>query len=389
MSKSTHVVVTRAISGVRIREGEQLQVQAESTVGPVTVTFRTRYADEGFESPVARELWVEASGEAECALDEAINAYWSVSNGLVPALAVVTNAPVDDLDVHLAFDATAGENEHAFFENFQPDEAGRPRDGRSAPLPETVTFLDAVAESDEQPRLTRACAFYREALRYLRPGQEVPFIVFAWMAVEALTKVALRRACAMEWCTEDELVVRWGLAADGADEETIKKAKRSLDGEARRRLIFHGDADCQRITVQASDGFEHGFEAFDKVRAWAVEAKERGAAEHVRLAIFELLQLPKETTATLTGGRYGKPRENWLLTKYLRGTFIGPADQLAAPDQQYPLLRWEGRMSAHRRKEDGTHEISFEEKPTVICGEGVQFRPGSFEVWGPENDPLT
>jgi hypothetical protein len=62
---------------------------------------------------------------------------------------------------------------------------------------------------------------------------------------------------------------------------------------------------------------------------------------------------------------------------------------LAAPDQQYPLLRWKERMSAFRRKEDGTYEISFQETPTVICADGVQFRPESVEVWGPENDPLT
>jgi len=251
-----------------------------------------------------------------------------------------------------------------------------------------VTFLDALAGSDQQPRLARACAFYREALQYLRPRQEVLFIVFLWMAVEALTKVALRRACSAESCTEDELVVRWGLAPSDADEDTFKKGKRGLDGEARRRLIFHGDDQCQRLAVDSSDGFEHGFEAFDKIRALAMEAKERGAADHVRRAIFELVPLPAETIATLTSGRYEKPRANWLITKYVRGRFVGPADKLAAPDQEYPLLRWEGRVSDFRRKEDGTHELSFAETLTAMCGEEVHFRLESSEVWGPENDPL-
>lgn len=382
------VVVTRAASGVRVREGEQLQVPAQSVVGPAVVTFRTRYADEGFESPIPRELWVEIRGEADCSLDEAINAYWSIANGLVPALAVATNAPIDDLDVHMAFDATPGEQEHEFFENFQPDQTGRPRHGRSAPLAETVAFLDAMSGSDEQPRLVRACAFYREALRYLRPGQEVLFIVFLWMAVEAMTKVALRRACVADKCTEDDLVTRWGLAASGADDETLRMAKKGLDGEVRRRLIFHGDGECQRLTVKASDGFEHGFEDFDKIRARAVAATERGTAEHVRRALFELLPLPDATTATLTGGRYKKPRPNWLITKYMRGSFVGASDALAAPDEEYPLLTWAGRVSAFRRKEDGTHEVSFAENVTVKCGDGVQFQRGTLEVWGPENDPL-
>jgi hypothetical protein len=306
----------------------------------------------------------------------------------VPALAVAGNAPIDDVEVHLAFDATPDEQKHEFFENFQPDEAGRPRHGRSLPLAETVAFLDALAGSDEQPRLLRACAFYREALRYLRAGQEVLFIVFLWMAVEALTKVALRRACAAESCTDDELVLRWGLAPQDADEEGVRQAKRELDGEVRRRLIFHGDDECRRLTVRASDGFEHGFEQFDKIRVLAVQVKERGAAEHVRRALFELLQLPEASTTALTTGRYEKPRANWLITKYIRGTFLGPGDNLAAPDQEYPLLRWAGRVSAFRRKDDGTHELSFDENVTVVCGDEVQFRPGSFEVWGPDNDPL-
>jgi hypothetical protein len=352
------------------------------------ITFRTRYANEGFESPIPRELWADIRGEADCTLEEAINAYWSIANGFVPSLAVVTNAPIEDLDVHIAFDATPGEEEHQFFENFQPDEIGRPRHGRSAPLPETVTFLDALGRSDQQHRLVRACAFYREALKYPRPGQEVLFIVFLWMTVEALTKVALRLAWAAEGCSEEELVVRWGLAPSDADEETLKKGKRGLDGEARRRLIFHGNDQSQRLAVDASDGFEHGFEAFDKIRALAVQAGDRGAAEHVRRAIFELVPLPVETTATLTSGQYERPRANWLITKYMRGTFVGPADKLAAPDQEYPLLRWEGRVSAFRRKDDGTHEISFAETLRAMCGEEVHFRPESSEIWGPENDPI-
>jgi hypothetical protein len=52
------------------------------------------------------------------------------------------------------------------------------------------------------------------------------------------------------------------------------------------------------------------------------------------------------------------------------------------------LLRWEGRVSAFRRKDDGSHELSFTENLTAMCGEGVQFRPESSEIWGPENDPL-
>lgn len=185
MTPRHYVVVTRARSAARLREREQLQISAVSPVGPVVVTYRTRWADEGFESPVPRELWAETRGDADCTLDQAVNAYWTVANRFVAPLAVATNAPVDDLDVHIAFDATPGMDEHLLFEDFQPDQAGRPRHGRPIPLPEAVTFLDALGRSPESARLGRGCAFYREALRYLGFGQEVLFIVFLWMAVEA------------------------------------------------------------------------------------------------------------------------------------------------------------------------------------------------------------
>jgi hypothetical protein len=50
-----YVVVTRALSGVRIREGEELRVNAQSPVGPALITFRmsTRSGSRG-QAHVAR-----------------------------------------------------------------------------------------------------------------------------------------------------------------------------------------------------------------------------------------------------------------------------------------------------------------------------------------------
>jgi len=47
-----------------------------------------------------------------------------------------------------------------------------------------------------------------------------------------------------------------------------------------------------------------------------------------------------------------------------------------------------GRVSAFRRKEDGTHEISLTETLTVTCDGEVHFRPEFSEIWGSENDPI-
>lgn len=356
-------------------------------MGIVTATFRTRYSDEGHASPVPRELWIDLRGEGDYSLDEVINAYWNGANQVLPSLAVACNAPVSDAEVHMAMAIDAAGTEHDFFENFQPDEGGRPRHGRALAFPETIAFLDALVASPHRERIFRACAFYRESLHYLKHGTEVLHVAFLWMAVEALTKVALRRACEAEAYSEDELVKRWLLVSGDADQESLADAKKRLDGEARRRLIFHGDAECQRAAVKASDGFEHGFENFAKVRALAQRAVAAGLGHHVRRAIFELADVPDHVQFRLLGGAFEKPRANWPITKYVRGKFIGHPNRLAAPGQEYPILRWEGKLAGFERTAEG-HRVSFTETMTVIAGDGVTFQAESFEVWGPENDPI-
>ena len=124
------VVVLRAESAARFRRGDPpLQITSASKVGPVQLTFRTRYVDEGLEDPVPREMWIDARGEAACSLDAAMREYVRVANLLGPVISFAANAPVGHMDIHLAFDATPELERHEFFENFLPDERGRPRSG--------------------------------------------------------------------------------------------------------------------------------------------------------------------------------------------------------------------------------------------------------------------
>ena len=279
------------------------------------VRFHTNFAEEGYSSRVPRELVAEIEGDADSSLSQAIDIYWNVANGFTPAFALIGNSLADDLEVHLAFDATPGDSQHDFFQNFLPVDTGAPHHGREIAPEAAMAVFSALEQSPHKARLMRAAAYYREALRYLKPGQESLLILYLWMAVEALTKVALRTALTRAACTENELLIKWGLASPTADLESLKKSKRGLDGEVRRRLIFHGDAKCQADTVSASDGFEHGFKTLDEVMALALRAKAAGAAEHVRLAIFELMDLGAETTTTLTSGKYQKPGGIWPIAK--------------------------------------------------------------------------
>ncbi len=71
----TFVVVLRATSAARFLEDDQLVVpQIAEPNGLVDVIFRTRYANEGFESEVPRELWIEVQGGG-ASLNEAVTLY--------------------------------------------------------------------------------------------------------------------------------------------------------------------------------------------------------------------------------------------------------------------------------------------------------------------------
>jgi hypothetical protein len=277
MASRRIVVVMRGRTAARLPEGDSIWIPAPTAVGDAIVTLRTRHSDEGFESSVPRDLWVEVCGETTHTMPEVMLAYWGIANGLVPFFATVTNAPIDDLEIELAFDGTDGVQEHKFFQHFVRDEVGLPTAGRRIPAEQASKAFDAINASPDSDRLRRACTYYREALRYLEPGREVFSDAFLWMAVEALTKVAVRRGCREADGTEEGLLVAWGLARTGDDEAKVKRAKRCLDGEARRRLIFHDDAACQSTTRKASDGFEHGYREFDSVRALAIEGIRQGA----------------------------------------------------------------------------------------------------------------
>jgi hypothetical protein len=91
--------------------------------------------------------------------------------------------------------------------------AGRPRHGRNVDIPATVALLDRLAGHPEFERLSRAIEQYRQAMNYWRTGKETFAISHLWMAVEALTKTALRRALT-DFACADEIALMSKLGLD-------------------------------------------------------------------------------------------------------------------------------------------------------------------------------
>jgi hypothetical protein len=368
------VVVLKGSSGVRFAPDEPLGVGGfPSATGPVNLVFRTRYADEGFSAAIPRELWVDARGRA-ASLDLAIQAFASAANSLATVVALSANAPVDDLDVHIAYNNTVGLHEREFFESFLPDESGIPRQGRRPNVEATVVMLGALATHPEARRLSQAIGQYHLALANWRPGRETLALAHIYMGLETLTKAALSEECGTRRLTPVDLAAEWGVE------------KRQLDPEVRRRILFQGDEECYKLAKQASDGLEHGFMPYPQLRGLALRVRDRSAA-YLRAAILGLARVEEKVRRLLLAPPFDRPLESWGYSKYVRGRLLGTTDELAEVGQEYPILRWKSSVKSVSRNPSGDYDIETTEEFTASLGEGVTFQPDSYEVWGPRRDP--
>lgn len=373
-----YVVVLRGPSTARIKAGgPPLKVRGATPLGPAHFTFDTHYQDRGFEALLPAAMWLEVRGETrdDVGLPEVIENYANVAIGFLPLIATATNTDVDDPEVHLALDMTPDRKEHEYFQNFVPDRfTTRLRQARCIDVAATLALGAAIQRHERKDRLRRALAHYRETLRYWHPGKETFAVSHLWMAVEALTKVALELALSQgRHETMDDLCHVWGVD------------KKCLDAETRTRLIFHGDEDLMKNARDASDGWEHSFMPLDEVRSLATSVRD-DAARHIRAAILELSEMDADRRSILLSPPYDTPLPTIPLTKYVWGTFLGPGGRLAPEGKEYPNLTWASTMTALEANRDGTYGASFDEKLTVECGQGVQFRAERYEVWGAPPD---
>ena len=364
------MTVLRASSAVRLRFGEEIRLVADEARGRTEIVVRTRYeAFPATQGQIPRELWVELSGPGE-SLDEAMRRHNDLAGTVASILTLAANAGVEQLQVELAFDATPEVNEHEFFQNFLLDETGMPRISRGPDADAFTSLFTKMVESPKRDRLFRAAAQYQIALQHWIPGHEILALAHLYMAMEALTPVALE-AAAESAGGKEALVASWGIE--------IKK----LDPEVRRRILFQGDDEAYREARMASDGFEHGFLDFEKIRSYSV-ARREPVAKYVRMALLEYSRLEDSVRVTLLDDRLRLPIASTRLAKYLKATLVGPVDKLAPPELQYPMFRLRSAISSVTNEADGTVTIEPKETGDALLGEGVLAMNPHLEVWGPD-----
>jgi hypothetical protein len=156
--------------------------------------FSTRFEERGFDVSVPREVLVEVRGTTTATFNATVNAYGNTALSLIPVIALAANAAINNPEIRLAYDNTRGRSEREFFQRFVTElEPGSIRFGKPADLEATARLFGAIARHSDQNRLHRAAEQYRQALLNWNPGNEAMSIAHLWIAVEALTKVALRR----------------------------------------------------------------------------------------------------------------------------------------------------------------------------------------------------
>ena len=363
------VVVMRGTSAVTFHKKTNLLVQnIQSSIGPVNITYTTRWLKKKDGIVTPGHIWIEASGFAQ-SLEEALVPFANASLSILPILSISANAAISDPNLELGFDNTKGMTERDYFQCYIPPENNEIYNLRYINIEATIALLDALDKHLDKERLIRAANQYRLALDYWRLGRETLSIAHFWMSIEALTKTKVRAECkARNLNNQKELADEIGINIE------------NLDPYIRKELLLKGDNDCYMKAKKASDGFEHGFLSYKDIIKSSKDVRRR-MAKYTRTAIIELCGLEEDKLNILLKKPFSKPLGCWPIVKYLRGKLIGKGNQLAAEGNAYPFMKWKSTIKA--TSEDKTKKLNISLKDSIIpeLGQGIKFKPISREIW--------
>lgn len=377
-SISQYVAVFRASSAPVIPIGTQMRIDVPRPQGTVILTFRTRHIDKGFEQPLPGDLWVDARGPAEN-IENAVSVFGGAIGSLASVISFSTNAAIGNLEPELVFNNTPGLKARDFLQSMVPDEQPIIHVGRKVNLEATLALIDAIEIYPDKDRIGRAMAQYSLALNHWRWGHETLAIAHLYIGMETLTKAVVRSRLA---CGISEKELAYSLGVNPSSLSSCDSLSAAIEVAVRKRLLFQGDEQCYRDAKAASDGFEHGFMPFDKIRNRARTARDNTAA-NLRKAILDLVAVKEGYRDILLAAPYNVPLGNWPVVKYMRGQLLGDSDILTAEGNEYPILSWRSTIKSVDFSELGEYFIKFDETFTARLGDRIRFQPKTFEVWKP------
>jgi hypothetical protein len=365
-------VVLRGAAALVFWENERLRIEKFPTaVGPVDLTYATRWLNRGENVRIPGHLWIEIVGSGE-SLEKVLVPYANAGIAALPLLSVASNVSIEDPEVELGFESTPGITQRDYFQCYLPEESGVIHVGRHVNLGAVVALLEALPKHSEAERFLRAANQYRLALDSWKLGRESLSLAHLWMALEALTKVKIRQVCSTAGLnSEPDLARHMGVEL------------RELDPTVRKVLLLQNDEDCYTKAKAASDGFEHGFLGYKEIRDYAKDVRHRMAA-HIRKAILELAGVPKTVGDVLLNAPFDEPLGHWPVAKYLRGRLLGDSPALAREGNSYPFVRWNPVVTSCARDTEDKLKVQISDNFTAELGDGISFQPQSVEIWQPD-----
>lgn len=361
---ATFVAELASLAAARLPEGQGWQISGlpTSTGKTVAILLRTDYVNVGHPVGLPGLLRAQVRGEADD-IEQAIRAFGQVLNLVTPIISVTANAHVPEFEYDLIYDSTPGAaTEHRLLQWFR-QKASKPLIRRQQMILPALTLevINKVVNSTEGARAHRACVQYQEALGSWTASTHLRAVMHLWMAVEALTKACLRTECQRHGVDEAGLCAMWGID------------RKALDGEVRRRLIFHSDDACYQAARTTSDGLEHMFDDFPDLHARAQGCRDC-AAVHVRRAIFELIGVEPGDLATLTSMPYLSPVSLESADRVIHAVLIGDGEHLAQSGMGHPMLdTWIPEIRSVQLKGDG-YEVEVSDTHRWALGPDVHAR---------------
>lgn len=290
----------------RIRRESPVSLKLNTPSGGVELLLETEYTESGMPQAICR-IKVVAAGPA---LESTGTEWLKRSASIINCIAVVSNAAARDVQPVYTIDVSVDRKERPFFQ--RETSIARPRFPNQTRLTDpqlAIAFATCFFEHfDGYDRLMRAIQHYVLSLVYSTPDQRLLCVQHAFIAAEILTPLALRKLERESGLSADEI------AALGAKQVGLRfPLRRKRDKQnaaeqyARRNVVFHGDQVIHSKARKISDGFEHGFEDFGKLQAWA-DTTWKSTLEHIRRAIIECSPLDPVTAATiLNDTRFSEP----------------------------------------------------------------------------------
>jgi len=378
-SVSQYVAVFRGSSAVVFLPGTQIRVRAPRSLGTVIITFQTRYIDKGLASPLPGNLWVDAQGPAE-SIENTVSVFGGIIGSLATVISFSTNSAIGDLEPELVFNNTPGVKVRDFLQSMLPDERNILHAGRKVNTEATLGLIRAIEAHPEKDRILRAMTQYSLALRNWRWGHEILATAHLYIGIEALTKAVVRSQLNASGFDEEQYAHSLSINPQSLD--PCDSLSAAIEVAVRKNLLFEGDDKCYKDAKAASDGFEHGFMPFDKVRDKARAVRDKTAA-YLRKAILNLVTIEEAHRKILFASPYNNPLGDWPVVKYIRGQLLGDSDDLAAKGNEYPIMSWKSTIKSAELLKSGEYDFKFEETLTPRLGEGISFKRKRFEVWKP------